>query len=159
MRENNPSKNMWVVENCMWMNLINELTKDYKFQLPVTEPQLLELESLLQVELPKSLKGLFLESNGVIGEYGCEIIWTLERIKKDNLEFRNNNDFKELYMPFDHLLFFADAGNGDQFAFPILNGKIVKNDIYVWNHEDDSRTWISSSLSSFIKGWINGTFV
>ncbi|WP_162255066.1 hypothetical protein [Paenibacillus sp. Soil522] len=36
--------------------------------------------------------------------------------------------------------FFADAANGDQFAFPILNGKIVKKDIYVWNHEDDSRT-------------------
>ncbi len=141
----------------MWVDLIKELTKKYKFQLPVTESQLLELESMLHVELPKSLKGLLLESNGVIDEYGCDIIWTIERIKKDNLEFRKKNDFKELYMPFDHLLFFADAGNGDQFAFPILNGKIVKNDIYVWNHEDDSRTWISTSLSSFIKGWINGT--
>jgi hypothetical protein len=89
----------------MWMDLINELTKEYKFQLPVTETQLFELESLLQVELPKSLKELLLESNGVVDEYGCDIIWTLERIKKDNLEFRSNNDFKELYMPFDHLLF------------------------------------------------------
>jgi hypothetical protein len=141
----------------MWMNLIKELTKDYKFHVPVTESQLLEVENSLNVELPNSLKELLLESNGVVGEYGCDIIWTLERIKTDNLEFRNNNDFKELYMPFDHLLFFSDAGNGDQFAFPILNGKIVKKDIYVWNHEDDSRTWISSSLSSFIQGWLNGT--
>ncbi|WP_409340475.1 SMI1/KNR4 family protein [Paenibacillus sp. MBLB4367] len=141
----------------MWMDLIKELTNDIKFHVPVTESQLLEVESLLQVDLPDSLKEFLLESNGVIGEYGCDIIWTLERIKKDNQEFRKNNDFKELYMPFDHLLFFSDAGNGDQFAFPILNGKIVKEDIYVWNHEDDSRTWISSSLSSFIKGWLNGT--
>lgn len=141
----------------MWADLIKELTQDYKFYVPVTESQLLEVENSMNIELPVSLKELLQESNGVTDEYGTSIIWTLERIKKDNFEFRSNDDFKELYMPFDHLLFFSDAGNGDQFAFPILNGKIIKDDIYVWNHEDDSRTWISSSLSSFIKGWLNGT--
>jgi hypothetical protein len=141
----------------MWTDLIKELTQDYKFYVPVTESQLLEVENSMNIELPVSLKKLLQESNGVTDEYGTSIIWTLERIKKDNLEFRSNDDFKELYMPFDHLLFFSDAGNGDQFAFPILNGKIIKDDIYVWNHEDDSRTWISSSLSSFIKGLLNGT--
>ncbi|RAV16739.1 SMI1/KNR4 family protein [Paenibacillus contaminans] len=140
----------------MWTDLIKELTQDYKFYVPATESQLLEVENSMNIELPVSLKELLQESNGVTDEYGTSIIWTLERIKKDNLEFRSNDDFKELYMPFDHLLFFSDAGNGDQFAFPILNGKIIKDDIYVWNHEDDSRTWISSSLSSFIKGWLNG---
>jgi hypothetical protein len=140
----------------MWMELIKELTNDCKFRVSVSESQLLEVEDSLNVKLPDTLKELLLESNGVIGEYGCEIVWTLERIKKDNIEFRNNLDFKDLYMPFDHLLFFSDAGNGDQFAYPILNGKIMKEDIYVWNHEDDSRTWISSNLSSFIRGWLNG---
>jgi SMI1-KNR4 cell-wall len=57
-------------------------------------------------------------------------------------------------MPFDHLLFFSDAGNGDLFGFSILNGSIQKDDIFVWNHEDDSRSWIASSLEAFIKGWI-----
>ena len=33
-------------------------------------------------------------------------------------------------MPFDHLLFFADAGNGDQFAFPIVADGVVRQDIY-----------------------------
>jgi len=141
----------------MWVDLIKGLSKNYRFHVPATESQLLEVESLLQVELPRSLKELLLECNGVVDEYGCGVIWTLERILKGNLEFRNNKDFKEIYMPFDHLLFFADAGNGDQFAFPVLNGKIEKNDIYVWNHENDSRTWICSSLSGFVKGWINGT--
>jgi hypothetical protein len=36
----------------MWMNLIKELTKDYKFHVPVTESQLLEVENSLNVELP-----------------------------------------------------------------------------------------------------------
>lgn len=142
--------------NSMWIELIKDLTEDCNFRVPVSESQLLEVENSLNVKLPDTLKELLLESNGVNGEYGCEIVWTLERIKKDNIEFRNNLDFKDLYMPFDHLLFFSDAGNGDQFAFPILNGKIIKEDIYVWNHEDDSRTWISSTLSSFIRGWLNG---
>ncbi|BFT72356.1 SMI1/KNR4 family protein [Paenibacillus sp. P36] len=141
----------------MWLDLIKGLNSDYKFHAPVTEAQLLEVEDSLHVELPESLKELLMESNGVLDEYGCDIVWALERIVTDNLEFRSNDSFKDLYMPFDHLLFFSDAGNGDQIAFPILNGKVEKNDIYVWNHEDDSRTWISTSLSSFIKGWLNGT--
>ena len=33
-------------------------------------------------------------------------------------------------IPFDHLLFFADAGNGDQFAFPIVADGVVRQDIY-----------------------------
>ena len=40
------------------------------------------------------------------------------------LIFRANADFAELYMPFDALLFFADAGNGDQFAYAIQAGAI-----------------------------------
>jgi hypothetical protein len=38
-----------------------------------------------------------------------------------------NTDFKELYMPFDCLLFFADAGNGDQFGYPICDGVIRRD--------------------------------
>ena len=36
----------------------------------------------------------------------------------------------------------------------ILNGSIQNEDIYVWNHEDDSRTWLACSLEDFIKGRI-----
>lgn len=63
---------------------------------------------------------------------------------------------KDIYMPFDHLLFFSDAGNGDLLGYRILNGSIQDNEIFAWNHEDDSRTWISSSLENFLKGWITG---
>ncbi|GAF66904.1 ABC transporter substrate-binding protein [Bacillus sp. TS-2] len=60
-------------------------------------------------------------------------------------------------MQFDYLLFFEDAGNGDLFGYAITKkGTIERNDIYVWNHEDDSRMWISASLKDFIKGWLTG---
>lgn len=35
-------------------------------------------------------------------------------IVSDNPTLRTCEDFRDLYMPFDPLLFFADAGNGDQ---------------------------------------------
>ncbi|CAI8713500.1 Alpha/beta hydrolase [Bacillus sp. IT-79MI2] len=28
---------------------------------------------------------------------------------------------------------------------------------YVWNHEDDSRTWVAPSLKQFIEWWSDGT--
>ncbi len=48
-------------------------------------------------------------------------------------------DFANLYMPFEAMLFFADAdaGNGDQFAFVIRDRPA---DVFVWDHETDSRT-------------------
>ena len=37
------------------------------------------------------------------------------------------------------------------------NGKTDRLDIFVWNHEDDSRTWVAPNLSKFIEWWTNGT--
>jgi hypothetical protein len=64
--------------------------------------------------LPRQLAELLLECDGVTGEHDLGLVWPVERVKKDNLEFRSDPDFASLYMPFDPLLFFADAGNGDQ---------------------------------------------
>jgi hypothetical protein len=81
----------------------------------------------------------------------------VQRIAEDNLRFRSNKDFKSLYMPFSDLLFIADAGNGDQFAFPIdADGAIRRPDVFVWNHEDDSRTWVAPSLKRYFEWWISG---
>lgn len=70
--------------------------------------------------------------------------------------FRNFEDYRDIFMPFDHLLFFSDAGNGDLFGYVILNGSIQRDDIFVWDHETDSRKWIAFSLKDFIEGWANG---
>ncbi len=139
-----------------WQEFIKNLEPDSTFHSPATLDEIANAESSLDVVFPDELKSLLQESDGVEGSYSLGLIWNVERIKKDNLNFRHFLNFKELYMPFDHFLFFADAGNGDQFAFRILNGEICNPDIFVWNHENDSRLWISPSLEVYLESWLNG---
>jgi hypothetical protein len=56
-------------------------------------------------------------------------------------------------MPFDPLLFFADAGNGDQFAFVLRDRR---KDVFVWDHETDSRKWVAPDLGSYLTWWLDG---
>jgi hypothetical protein len=133
-----------------WHTLIDHLSSNCEFRPPATPDQIAAAEAALCVTLPDPLKSLLLESNGIVGETGEHLIWKIERIQKDNLSFRQNFAFAEQYMPFDPLFFFADAGNGDQFAYRILAGVIRYPDIYVWNHEDDSRVWVAQSLDRYL---------
>jgi len=118
--------------------------------------ELVAAEAQLGVALPIALRELLLETDGVRGNYDLPLIWSLDRIVRDNKIFRRDLEFRSLYMPFDALLFFSDAGNGDQFAFAIAGGQVRRPDVFVWNHEDDSRTWVAGGLRSFVEGWING---
>ncbi|MDD9943430.1 MAG: SMI1/KNR4 family protein [Myxococcales bacterium] len=59
-------------------------------------------------------------------------------------------------MPFDHLVFFADAGNGDQFALAVRGGQIRSPDVFVWNHEDDSRSWAAPDVRTYVEWWMTG---
>lgn len=110
----------------------------------------------LGVDIPADLQSLLVESNGVEGEYGLGLVWPIERIVTDNLAFRSRPDFRTLYMPFEPLLFFGDAGNGDQFAFVILDGQVRRPDVFVWNHEDDSRQWAAANLRTYLERWSDG---
>ena len=141
----------------MWKLLIETLTPDHEFEPPALRAEVTLAEEKLGVKFPDDLRNLLFETNGVHGQYGLGLIWPLERIVADNTSFRTNEHFKDLYMSFDSLLFFADAGNGDQFAFPIQNGSIHRVDVFAWNHEDDSRKWVASSLSQYLEWWLNGT--
>lgn len=140
----------------MWKELIQNLTAQAQFSPCAEASALRSAESALGINLPEELSTLLCETNGVEGEYGLGLVWPIERIKADNLAFRQNADFINLYMPFGHLLFFADAGNGDQFAFAIQNGEIKRPDVFVWNHEDDSRTWAAPSLQRYLEWFLSG---
>jgi hypothetical protein len=48
------------------------------------------------------------------------------------------------------LLFFGASGNGDLFAYRILAGEVRDDDIFVWDHETDSRTQVSWGLERFL---------
>lgn len=62
--------------------------------------------------------------------------------------------FDGLYMPFDPLLFFAYAGNDDQFAFRWQTARV---EVFAWDHEDDSRRCVAPSLEKYLDWWLNGT--
>lgn len=102
---------------------------------------------------------LLLETNGVTCNRGLNIIWPIERIVSDNLTFRTNKDFSDLYMSFDQLLFFSDSGCGDQFAFTITGGAIHRDDVFVWNHETDSRQWVATCLWQFLIGFLDSKII
>ncbi|BAQ09083.1 hypothetical protein OXB_0611 [Bacillus sp. OxB-1] len=139
----------------MWKSYIQSVTKGYHFKEPAHLADIQRIQKELRVDLPQDLRTLFNETNGVFDEFNCPLIWSVDQIVKDNLFFRNSEDYKDIYMPFDHLLFFSDSGAGDLFGYPILNGQIQRDDIFVWDHESDSRTWVASSLQDFIEGWAN----
>jgi hypothetical protein len=55
-------------------------------------------------------------------------------------------------MPFGGLVFFADAGNGDQFFMSLSGNK----EIFVWDHESDSRTWVATTVLGYLEAWMRG---
>ncbi|WP_338036445.1 SMI1/KNR4 family protein [Neobacillus notoginsengisoli] len=126
------------------------------FKAPATETEILSVKRELNIDLPKRLAELYSETNGVYGNYGISLIWSTEQMIKENKFFWSLHEYRDFIKPLDTFLFFSDAGNGDLFGYLMENGTIQNENIYVWNHEDDSRRIIASSLKDFIKGWING---
>jgi hypothetical protein len=125
---------------------------------PGATPQELEaVERQVGVLLPASLKELLAESNGVLSIFGTHLIWTTGEIVRTNREMRVSPGYQERYMPFEPLLFFADAGvDGIRFAFGLIQGQIKREDIYSWNPIDDSRKWQAPSLKTYIDWWLGG---
>ncbi|MEU1017136.1 SMI1/KNR4 family protein [Streptomyces sp. NPDC005898] len=106
------------------------------------------IEGGLGQSLPASLSALLLETDGIEDEFGTEVIWTAEKILAENLAFRSDEQYRALYMPFDSMLFFGDNGGGDQFAFVRTP---EREEVFVWDHETDSRNLISPDLESYLR--------
>ena len=113
-------------------------------------------ELKLGSKFPNQLLSLLLETNSCLGEYDLGVIWPLDKIIFNNTLFRNEEKFSNIYMSFDNLLFFADAGNGSQFFFPISANKDTRESVFIWSHEDDSRSWVAPNLEKYIDWWLSG---
>ena len=100
----------------MWTDLVAALPVVATLHPPASEAALRDAAEALGHPLPEELVALLRESDGVEGEYGLGLIWPVERIVADNRALRDDPALMQFYMPFDPLLFFGDAGNGDQFA-------------------------------------------
>src|ERR1700736_1094638 len=74
----------------MWREFIQTLEPSATFFPPATEQQLAKLETAINVALPDELRHLLMESNGVRGEYGLRLIWSIEEIIEENQEKRTN---------------------------------------------------------------------
>lgn len=141
-----------ISENMNWKKTVIAHHSGAEFASPSDEVTIAEAEKELHVEFPSDLRSFFLEAGGIVADYGCEVIWKISDIVSRNKEFRDTVSFRELYMPFDHLLFFRDDGGGDQFAIAIqADGIIHKHDVYRWEHETDARSWFASGLSQFLE--------
>lgn len=132
----------------MWRALIRSLTDDYTCHDPATPDEIAACERVLGSPLPTELAELLSEANGIDDGYGGGVVWPVDRIAEENHYFRTNEDFAGLYMPFDPLLFFGDAGNGDHFAFGIVDGL---DSVFAWDHECDSRIRVAPGLRRYLQ--------
>ncbi|MES9760209.1 SMI1/KNR4 family protein [Priestia megaterium] len=112
------------------------------------------LEKLFSIQIPKELRSLLYETNGINDSYGYSLIWSIEKITRENLNLGER--LEDVYLPFNNLLFFADARNGDMFGYSISDRSIKQNDIYLWNHRNNEQTQIAPSLNDFVEDWIRG---
>src|ERR1035437_7957090 len=122
---------------------------------PATEAAIAEAGRALGAGLPDSLADLLVETNGITDLYAFPIVWPVARLAERNREMRETADFPELYMPFDCLLFFGEIGNGDLVGFRVLRGA-TPDDVYVWDHELDSRIWIAPTLEAYLRKQLRG---
>jgi hypothetical protein len=135
-----------------WKTIVASLAPDSKFTEPTTETRLAALEQTLGVHLPGELRQLLLEFDGLIADFEADVVWSVAQIEQQNQQFRTEESFRDLYMPFHHLLFFGEDGGGDQFAFPIqADGEIHNPDIFRWEHETDARSWYARDLKQYFE--------
>ena len=137
-----------------YQKIISEITlPDTQFQLnpPAQDPTI--IESAFNLELPLELIDFYKETNGIVEILNEEIIgdliWSVERLIRENQAYRTTPEFEDW-------LFIADAGNGDNFGYGIHENSIQSTDLYVWNHEDGSKTWVAPNLETFVIGWTSG---
>ncbi|WP_018349386.1 SMI1/KNR4 family protein [Longispora albida] len=126
---------------------MESLSSDASFGEPATEAELAAIADRLGQQVPEELSALLGEVGTVQDAYGTDIVWPADRIAEENSEFRSDVSYGELYMPFDSLMFFGEAGDGSRFAYV---RQPVRPDVFVWDHETDGRWWIASGMRDFL---------
>src|SRR4030095_13645908 len=120
-----------------WKTRIERCMPESKFFPPASDANLRAVERALGCELPDDLRALLTESNGVKAPYST-LIYSTDRIIAVNREFRDAEHLADR-MPFDHMLFFGEVSDGDEFAFPLFRNGVSGNAVFIWSHETDCR--------------------
>ncbi|MBL0886364.1 SMI1/KNR4 family protein [Myceligenerans indicum] len=102
-------------------------------------------ETALGHPLPGDLAKALLRADGITRDHE-NLLWAVDDIARTNTEFRDGT-FGDLYMSFDDAVFFGDPADGDQFFIATTGTQ----DVYQWDHETDSRTWVASSVTDYLE--------
>jgi len=109
-----------------------------------------DAEAQLGHPLSDELRSLYARSDGFIDEWGCSCVMRLADLVAENEQMRGDDENRTLYMPFDALLVFGQMGNGDLLFQPVLTDG-VRGDVFLWDHEDDSRRWYARDVYKALK--------
>lgn len=116
------------------------------------QPQIDAARRELGHPLSPQLTSLYSETDGLFDEWGYAYVLPIADVVARNHDLRTDVAYRSTYMPFGSLVFFGQLGNGDLFGHPVLPER-VRDDVFVWDHEDDSRNWyapdVSHALSRF----------
>ena len=118
---------------------------------PAPEKSVRAAEEALGHPLPGDLREFLLEIDGITDTYGTEFVWSTDGVLRENTAFRQDAQLRELYAPFDALVFFGENGGGDRFAF--RRGPDPDDGqapVLVWDHETDDRSVIAPSFARFL---------
>lgn len=122
--------------------------KDCRFFPPVLPGALAAAEVALGCPLPEDLKQLYAQTDGLFVHHGTNLVMPLQAAVEENETLRYSPDLRELYMPFNHMLVFGGAGNGDLYFFPMHADGFLAPEVFIWDHETDSRTFFAANLKS-----------
>jgi len=138
-----------MVNACSGLSIRETISRcfdDAAFQPPALPGAIEAAEAALGCRLPDSLREFYAETNGVHAHYGTELVMPLQAAVEENEDLRYSPEYRELYMPFNHMLVFGGAGNGDRFFFPIRADGSIWFTVFLWDHECDSREYFANGL-------------
>lgn len=145
----------------MWKELIKESQfgrtdteiPEWQYSPGVENTKFKEFEEEFSFPIPRDLKALYRETNGLFlsfqEEFSFQIFPKFDELVRTNRIFRGRD--YSCYMPFEHLLLFCALPNGDWFAFAKNSDGTIRDEIYLWEHETDSRLFVFYSLSQLIE--------
>jgi SMI1/KNR4 family protein SUKH-1 len=106
-----------------------------------------DAEDALGCRLSDSLQGLYAHTNGLLDEWGYAYVLSISELVEQNRQFRG--EYSDVYMSFNDLVLFGQLGNGDMFFQPSIPE--ANDNVFVWDHEDDSRNWYARDIEDAIR--------
>ncbi len=134
----------------MWRTLIRSYDPEARIGARAT-PACLEALEITFPQVPRELVALLCDLDGTMDGQGRALCWCAERIRDENVRMRTSPLYRECYMPFDSLLFFAEEEDGRRVGLAIISGRIAQPNVYVWDPRNDSRAWVAVSLGQYLR--------